>query len=368
MDPVESVRPDLDQLLGEPDRLLDPGGPGPPGRRARGMPGGRRDDPQLLGRRPGRPRDDRRPLAGAGGLRLLRLGERAVSSRRSACPGWSPSWPPGVPLAAALRQGESEPFGRPWRLIYLGDPLYRLPRRSRPGRGFAHGRGARGNPERLDPTTWRGLAPAYADWPAARSRRRRSSSRARRRHPGRSPAAMVPGRRGRRARLGTPPRPVDRRSRAPGIGLASGLEANPPRTARPAAPPGLRRADRRRPEPVGRLGRAAIAAVADPAGRAPAPRLGGDGDRGDAPAGAGRPRPRSGATPRPRPANCSMRWAARPGRPGRASPGSSPSAPRPCCEGRERHARRESAMPRHRFPQGKTPSAISSRRSLRASG
>ena len=33
----------------------------------------------------------------------------------------------GVPLSAALRQGESEPFGRPWRLIYLGDPLYRIP-------------------------------------------------------------------------------------------------------------------------------------------------------------------------------------------------------------------------------------------------
>jgi hypothetical protein len=32
-----------------------------------------------------------------------------------------------VPLGAALRQGEFEPFGRPWRLIYLGDPLYRLP-------------------------------------------------------------------------------------------------------------------------------------------------------------------------------------------------------------------------------------------------
>ena len=32
-----------------------------------------------------------------------------------------------VPLSAALRQGEFEPFGRPWRLIYLGDPLYRLP-------------------------------------------------------------------------------------------------------------------------------------------------------------------------------------------------------------------------------------------------
>jgi hypothetical protein len=29
-----------------------------------------------------------------------------------------------IPLAAALRQAEYEPFGRPWRLVYLGDPLY----------------------------------------------------------------------------------------------------------------------------------------------------------------------------------------------------------------------------------------------------
>ena len=32
-----------------------------------------------------------------------------------------------MPLGAALRQGEYEPFGRPWRLIYLGDPLYAPP-------------------------------------------------------------------------------------------------------------------------------------------------------------------------------------------------------------------------------------------------
>ncbi len=30
-----------------------------------------------------------------------------------------------VPLVAALRQGEGEPGGFPWRLVYLGDPLYR---------------------------------------------------------------------------------------------------------------------------------------------------------------------------------------------------------------------------------------------------
>src|SRR5262249_36549224 len=32
----------------------------------------------------------------------------------------------GAPFVAALRQGENEAFGFPWRLIYLGDPLYRL--------------------------------------------------------------------------------------------------------------------------------------------------------------------------------------------------------------------------------------------------
>ena len=31
----------------------------------------------------------------------------------------------GFPLGAALRQSEGEMFGFPWRLIYLGDPLYR---------------------------------------------------------------------------------------------------------------------------------------------------------------------------------------------------------------------------------------------------
>ena len=30
-----------------------------------------------------------------------------------------------MPLVAALRQGEGEPGGFPWRLVYLGDPLYR---------------------------------------------------------------------------------------------------------------------------------------------------------------------------------------------------------------------------------------------------
>lgn len=59
----------------------------------------------------------------------------------------------GMPLSAALRQGESEPFGRPWRLVYLGDPLYRLPT-SGPDR------------IRLNPDAWRRQDPAYSAWPA----------------------------------------------------------------------------------------------------------------------------------------------------------------------------------------------------------
>jgi hypothetical protein len=41
----------------------------------------------------------------------------------------------GLPLSAALRQNPPEPFGHPWRLVYLGDPLYQLqPRERRPPR------------------------------------------------------------------------------------------------------------------------------------------------------------------------------------------------------------------------------------------
>jgi hypothetical protein len=57
-----------------------------------------------------------------------------------------------VPLAAALRQGEAEPFGRPWRLIYLGDPLYRVQ-----GHGGAAGR--------LGPRDWEAISDSYERWP-----------------------------------------------------------------------------------------------------------------------------------------------------------------------------------------------------------
>jgi hypothetical protein len=37
----------------------------------------------------------------------------------------------GLPLGAANRRSPPEPFGQPWRLVYLGDPLFRLQPRDR---------------------------------------------------------------------------------------------------------------------------------------------------------------------------------------------------------------------------------------------
>jgi len=98
-----------------------------------------------------------------------------------------------VPLVAALRQGEFEAFGFPWRLVYLGDPLYRLevatpmqrrpiparpdssrsdgspsggPRRSWLGTWWNTGdRVPNGESDRVGPSDWQTMAPAYADWP-----------------------------------------------------------------------------------------------------------------------------------------------------------------------------------------------------------
>jgi hypothetical protein len=42
-----------------------------------------------------------------------------------------------MPLVAALRQSELEPFGFPWRLVYLGDPLYRAGRGPRENNSLA---------------------------------------------------------------------------------------------------------------------------------------------------------------------------------------------------------------------------------------
>jgi hypothetical protein len=56
----------------------------------------------------------------------------------------------GIPLSAALRQGELEPFGLPWRLVYLGDPLYRIQAPAS---------------ERMTPKDWPEAAPRVGDWP-----------------------------------------------------------------------------------------------------------------------------------------------------------------------------------------------------------
>ena len=85
---------------GTSEGFLDLRRPGPAGGRPRRFPQGRRHDPQLLGRRPRRSRYDRRSLAGSRGLRLLRLGQRAV--------------PPGLPIAQIGRRavGRRAPDGR----------------------------------------------------------------------------------------------------------------------------------------------------------------------------------------------------------------------------------------------------------------
>ncbi len=72
----------------------------------------------------------------------------------------------GVPMVAALRQGELEPFGFPWRLIYLGDPLYQIQATEissgRPGIDDAVP--AR-NTQRVSPGDWRKAAPDETNWP-----------------------------------------------------------------------------------------------------------------------------------------------------------------------------------------------------------
>jgi hypothetical protein len=100
----------------------------------------------------------------------------------------------GIPLVAALRQGEFERFDFPWRLVYLGDPLYRIeaagpPRRraeesvessesaSHPGSGSSanwlgawSNRESRARPretERMSPGDWQAIATEYAHWPVA---------------------------------------------------------------------------------------------------------------------------------------------------------------------------------------------------------
>jgi hypothetical protein len=64
-----------------------------------------------------------------------------------------------VPLAAALRQGEFEAFGHPWRLVYLGDPLYHIEAAQSKEGGIR-----RPDCARLTTSDWRQVAPAYAAW------------------------------------------------------------------------------------------------------------------------------------------------------------------------------------------------------------
>jgi hypothetical protein len=73
----------------------------------------------------------------------------------------------GAPLVAALRQGESEPFGFPWRLVYLGDPLYRpwIPRARRESQPLDLHVGPALAGRRMTVADWRALAPEYARWP-----------------------------------------------------------------------------------------------------------------------------------------------------------------------------------------------------------
>ncbi len=64
-----------------------------------------------------------------------------------------------VPLAAALRQGDFEAFGHPWRLVYLGDPLYQIEAAQSKQSGIRRPDGAR-----LTTSDWQKIAPAYAAW------------------------------------------------------------------------------------------------------------------------------------------------------------------------------------------------------------
>jgi hypothetical protein len=69
----------------------------------------------------------------------------------------------GLPFVAALRQGEAEAFGHPWRLIFLGDPLYCLE-----GSRMSMDSGEAYEPrKRASADEWRQIAPEYANWRVA---------------------------------------------------------------------------------------------------------------------------------------------------------------------------------------------------------
>ena len=73
-----------------------------------------------------------------------------------------------VPFVAALRQGELETFGFPWRLVYLGDPLYRLQDAANtPDRHHITDAVQARNSSRIRPSDWRRMAPDYENWAIA---------------------------------------------------------------------------------------------------------------------------------------------------------------------------------------------------------
>ena len=70
-----------------------------------------------------------------------------------------------VPFVAALRQGELETFGFPWRLVYLGDPLYRLQNAARTSDSPRIKTAVQaGNSGRILASDWRKIAPDYENW------------------------------------------------------------------------------------------------------------------------------------------------------------------------------------------------------------
>ena len=224
-DPINRFGLVLINTHGGPTELQPRGRPGPDRRHPRERPGGRADDPQLLGRVARRPRDDRRALARQRGVRLLRLDERAVPPGvPSARPGRVV--PGGEPSRRHRRAADSrgELYGQPWRLVYFGDPLYRVrPSTRTPGA------------DRL--VERRSRTGRHTSSSASRGRTRPSQ-------PGSTwvlQTAIF------RFQTAATPQPAHRPA-----GDASG---NRPRPPRPAAPPALRRPPGRHPAPGRTAGR-----------------------------------------------------------------------------------------------------------------
>jgi len=142
---------------------------------------------------PGRYPDDRRPVGWRRGHSCITasVNEPFLQAVSDASHGRRADRRRGSPRRRAAAERASSSFGRPWRLIYLGDPLYRLPapgaspgvaptRCRNPAVGFGScslspvgwNRGRAGEPrsrsapaDRLAAADWRKIAPEYADWP-----------------------------------------------------------------------------------------------------------------------------------------------------------------------------------------------------------